>query len=151
MKFDASNLGGKDYVVYETLYGSGEHKDCEIASHKDLKDENQTITIKDSKISTKAQTENGSHFQQIKQGKVTLSDFVCYEGLVKGQSYILKGSIRNAKTGEIVQDIQSIKEFTPKHSEGEVQMDFEIDTNQIEANQTWVIFETLYEKQDQKK
>lgn len=150
LKFDASNLGGKDYVVYETLYGSGEHKDCEIASHKDLKDENQTITIKDSKISTKAQTENGSHFQQIKQGKVTLSDFVCYEGLVKGQSYILKGSIRNAKTGEIVQDIQSIKEFTPKHSEGEVQMDFEIDTNQIEANQTWVIFETLYEKQDQK-
>ena len=39
-EFDASGLSG-DLVVYETLY----HADVEIASHKDIDDESQTVTL----------------------------------------------------------------------------------------------------------
>ena len=150
LKLDASNLGGKDYVIYETLYGSGEHEACEIASHKDLEDKNQTITIKKSKISTKAQAKNESHFQQIKQGKVILSDFVRYEGLIEGQKYVLKGSLRDAQSGEVIQDVSSSKEFVAKSSQDEIQMDFEIDTDQIKAGEKVVVFETLYDISNKK-
>ena len=150
IQVDASNLGGKNYVVYETLYGTQEHKDCEIASHRDLSDKNQTITIKDSKISTQAHASNESNYQQVKQGKVTLTDTVSYEGLVTGQDYVLKGVLMDAGTNEVYKEIQSSKTFSPKESKGKVEMDFEVDTDEIKAGKKIVVFETLYEIQDEK-
>lgn len=50
--FDASNLGGKDLVVFETLYKeitdeeTGKTDDKEVANHKDIEDEAQTVTVK---------------------------------------------------------------------------------------------------------
>ena len=42
-KFDAGSLNGKDIVVFETLYYAD--SDIEVADHKDIKDEGQTVTV----------------------------------------------------------------------------------------------------------
>lgn len=89
LSFDASRLGGSNVVVFETLYGNKEHKDCVIAQHQDLNDTNQTISILPSKIHTQAQSEQGHSYQQIRQGKVKILDKVHYQGLVANQTYKL--------------------------------------------------------------
>lgn len=56
--FDASALGGKTLVAFETLY----YKEREIASHADLKDADQTVTVKkeDTEKETKKKDGGGS-------------------------------------------------------------------------------------------
>ena len=39
--FDASSLGGKELVVFETIYKDG----IKITDHTDINDQNQTVTI----------------------------------------------------------------------------------------------------------
>lgn len=41
-RFDGSSLGGKDIVVFETLYRDGR----EVTTHQDINDKGQTVTIK---------------------------------------------------------------------------------------------------------
>ena len=47
--FDASNLNGKEIVVFEKLFAGG----TEVASHEDLNDRGQTVKIKVGKLSVK--------------------------------------------------------------------------------------------------
>ena len=42
-KFGAGRLNGKDLVVFETLYYAD--SDIEVADHKDIEDEGQTVTV----------------------------------------------------------------------------------------------------------
>lgn len=46
--FNASELGGKELVTFEELYDtSNPDKPIKVAEHKDIKDEGQTVTIKE--------------------------------------------------------------------------------------------------------
>lgn len=151
MNLDASNLGGHDYVVYEYLLNTGleGHEGCEIAKHEDLADENQTITILESKIQTMAQSENGSHEQQIKDGEITLTDTISYSGLVPNMEYKLEGQLMNKETGQPLLDAEGIIEseatFTPETSEGTVDVTFTFDASLVETGTSLVAFEILYE------
>ena len=151
MTLDASNLGGQDYVVYEYLLNTGleGHEGCEIAKHEDLTDEDQTITILESKIATLAQSENGSHEQQIKDGEITLTDTISYSGLVPNMEYKLEGKLMNQETGQPLLDAEGIIEseatFTPETSEGTVDVTFTFDASLVETGTSLVAFETLYE------
>ncbi|MBM6830980.1 VaFE repeat-containing surface-anchored protein [Faecalicoccus acidiformans] len=151
MNLDASSLGGQDYVVYEYLLNTGleGHEGCEIAKHEDLTDENQTITILESKIQTLAQSENGSHEQQIKDGEITLTDTISYSGLVPNMEYKLEGQLMNKETGQPLLDAEGIIEseatFTPETSEGTVDVTFTFDSSLVETGMSLVAFETLYE------
>ncbi|WP_346670682.1 VaFE repeat-containing surface-anchored protein [Faecalicoccus acidiformans] len=151
MTLDASLLGGHDFVVYEYLLNTGleGHEGCEIAKHEDLTDEDQTITILESKISTLAQAENGSHEQQIKDGEITLTDTISYSGLVPNMEYKLEGQLMNKETGQPLLDSEGIIDseatFTPETSEGTVDVTFTFDASLVETGMSLVAFETLYE------
>ena len=151
MTLDASQLGGQDYVVFESLLNSGleGHETCEIAKHHDLTDENQTITILGSKIGTTALSENGSHEQQVTDGEITITDTVSYEGLVSGMTYKLSGTLMNKETGEKMLDadgneITAEATFTPEESNGTVDVEFIFDLTGIESGTDIVVFESLY-------
>ena len=149
--FRASDLGGHDVVVFESLLNTGlaGHENCEIATHKDLNDEGQTVKILDSKIHTTAKSENGTHEQQVKKdNKYSLVDTVKYEGLVPGQTYKLTGVLMDKETSTALKDIDKndIKrtvEFTPETSDGTIDVPFEFEKDDFKANQTLVVFETL--------
>lgn len=152
MTLDASQLGGHDYVVFESLLNSGleGHETCEIARHHDLDDEDQTITILGSKIGTTALSENGSHEQQVADGEITLTDTVAYENLVAGMNYKLSGTLMNKETGEKMLDadgrsITAETTFTPEETNGTVEVEFTFDASAIESGTSVVVFETLYE------
>lgn len=149
--FRASDLGGHDVVVFESLLNTGEpgHENCEIATHKDLNDEGQTVKILDSKIHTTAKSENGTHEQQVKKdNKYSLVDTVKYEGLVPGQTYKLTGVLMDKETSTALKDIdkndiERTVEFTPETSDGTIDVPFEFEKDDFKANQTLVVFETL--------
>ena len=149
--FRASDLGGHDVVVFESLLNTGlaGHENCEIATHKDLNDEGQTVKILDSKIHTTAKSENGTHEQQVKKdNKYSLVDTVKYEGLVPGQTYKLTGVLMDKETSTALKDIdkndiERTVEFTPETSDGTIDVPFEFEKDDFKANQTLVVFETL--------
>ena len=151
MTFDASQLGGKDFVVFESVLNTGVegHETCEIARHHDLNDRNQTITILGSKIGTTAKSENGSHEQQIKDGKVTFVDTVAYENLVAGMNYKVSGVLMDKTTGKALlvdgKEVRSEATFTPETSNGTVDVTFEFDASAITPNTSLVVFEKLFE------
>lgn len=152
MTLDASQLGGQDFVVFESLLNTGVegHEGCEIAKHQDLTDEDQTITILPSEIGTTAQSENGSHEQQVTDGEITLKDTVRYDGLVPNMNYVLKGTIMGKETGEPLLDadgneITAEATFTPEETSGTVDVEFTFDASSIKAGTSVVVFEKLYE------
>lgn len=156
MTLDSSALGG-EYVVFESLLNSGTegHENCEIAQHKDLTDKNQTITVLGSKIHTTAKSENGTHEQQIKDGKMTLTDTVAYENLVVGLDYKLVGVLMSKETGKPLCDsngkeITSEALFTTTERDGTIDVTFEFDATGIPAGTSTVVFETLYEVEKDK-
>ena len=153
--FRESDLGGHDVVVFESLLNTGlaGHENCEIATHKDLNDERQTVKILDSKIHTTAKSENGTHEQQVKKdNKYSLVDTVKYEGLVPGQTYKLTGVLMDKETSTALtdidkKDIERTVEFTPETSDGTIDVPFEFEKDDFKANQTLVVFETLTVKE----
>ena len=152
MTLDASQIGGKDFVVYESLYntGWGGHENCEVAKHHDLTDEDQTITVLNSQIRTLAASMNGTHEQQISDGEITITDEVEYENIVPGLDYKVKGKLVNQETGETIVDAQgnevtSETTFKAEEHSGTVELSFTFDASNIEAGMDLVAFETLYE------
>ena len=138
---NASDLAGKDIVVFEELLDLR----TVIAEHKDINDENQTITFID--IKTEALADNGSHVQINKQD-VILKDTVTYTGLTPGQEYRLSGKLMNKETGEPMKDsdgkeIFAETVFTPENSDGDVIVEFRFNAVDFENLET-VVFEKLY-------
>lgn len=138
---NASDLAGKDIVVFEELLDLR----TVIAEHKDINDEDQTITFID--IKTEALADNGSHVQINKQD-VILKDTVTYTGLKPGQEYRLSGKLMNKETGEPMKDsdgkeIIAETVFTPENSDGDVIVEFRFNAVDFENLET-VVFEKLY-------
>ena len=59
--FNASDLGGKDLVTFEELYDlSNPDEPIKVAEHKDIKDEGQTVTVKEKPESPTTPEEPGT-------------------------------------------------------------------------------------------
>ena len=143
---DSEKLAGKDVVFFETLLnGMHGHTQCEIASHKDIKDENQTLHFFE--IKTKAQSESKTNEQQIKDGVVKLTDTVSYKGLRVGTEYVLKGTLMDKSTGGKLmkngKPVTARAKFTPKETEGTVDVVFEVDLSGLKPGNSLVVFEEL--------
>ncbi|MBK4165493.1 VaFE repeat-containing surface-anchored protein, partial [Corynebacterium macginleyi] len=111
-----------------------------IAEHKDLKDEKQTVTSKETlkpSIKTEAKFAEGS--TRVVNGAV-VTDTVTYEGLVAGKKYQLDAKLMS-KDGETV--LGSGKaEFTPESANGSTTVDITVD-NAEEPVEAAVAFEEL--------
>lgn len=139
--FDASELAGKDIVLYEELY----YKEKKIAEHKDINDEGQTIHFPE--IGTKALDKSSGTNMVVAEQKVSIIDTVTYKNLKPGQEYILRGKLMDKETGMIAKDasggdITAEVTFTPKEKTGKVEVIFHFDGTNLEGK-TLVAFETL--------
>ena len=104
-----------------------------------------TILNPDLTIATSAKDEaTGTHYSNADE-KVTIIDTVTYTGLKKGQEYVMKGTLMDRKTGEMILDgenrnITASKRFKPKTAEGSVEVKFEFAAKSL-AGKSITIFE----------
>jgi hypothetical protein len=137
---DTSDLGGRSLVAYERLYEG----DTLIASHEDISDEGQTVTVPVPQLRTTMTGESGHEEQAA--GSVMLTDAVSYEGLVPGQRYVVSGRLMDRSTGEPLvvdgREVTATTEFTPEDPDGTVEVTFEFDASKL-AGRELVAFENL--------
>ncbi len=139
--FDASSLAGKTLVAFEELSCKG----VVIGEHKDLEDEDQTVTFP--MISTVAHNSEGGH-EFMAAEAVSVIDTVSYSNLIVGNSYTVKGILINKATGKAVKDgngdsVTAEKTFTAAEENGSVDLEFAFNGSNLE-NKTLVAFEELY-------
>ena len=114
-----------------------------VGEHKDIDDEDQTVTSEGSektpKITTKADFEKGSH-AVVAGAKVV--DQVSYEGLVPGKEYTLKAELINKKDGKSVLG-KGEATFTPEKSNGMEAVTITVNDDVTEPVEAAVAFEEL--------
>ena len=140
--FDASLLGGRDLVVFESLRKDG----AEVASHADLSDEGQTIHVAVEVGTQAADAADGD--QVIEAGKAKVVDTVAYKGLVPGETYIAVGTLMDKGTGEPFLDkggneVTAHTPFEPEAPSGTVEVTFEFDTEGLAEGDELVVFEKV--------
>lgn len=148
--FSAEGLEGKDVVVFETLTDLDYNE--QMAEHKDIGDEGQTIHFAD--IHTTAMGEAGN--KKIPNvGTITIVDKVYYKGLSLNKEYKVIGTLMDKATGKPVTAkgvaITSEKTFTvtkyddPKTKSGIVEVKFTFDISELDdAPKEIVVFEKVY-------
>lgn len=147
IQFDASELKGKDIVVYEYAYLSG--TGSIVASHEDITDEGQTVRVL--KIGTVASNEKESENKALAAAPDTkIFDLVEYGGLEPETTYTMEGELYDAETGEKVTipgAVATTTFTTDSTGNGSVYVEFTADTTGMEGT-TFVVFERLYEGED---
>ena len=142
-EFDARYIKkDTDIVVFESLYSENK----ELAVHAEIDDEGQTVTVKISKIGTKASIEGKKKFTA--NGDITIDDVVSYKHLTAGKEYTIKGVLMDKSTGKQFlvdgKEVCSEVTFTPETADGEVTVSFTFDGSVITKETEIVVFETLY-------
>lgn len=97
---DVSSLAGKDLVVYEDLYYTGSL----IASHSDINDADQTVTILNPTIKTSASASRSSVYRDrvILEQSSDIYDTVSMTGLIPGKTYTVEGQVIEKSSEEPV-------------------------------------------------
>ena len=107
--FDGSLLKDNTPVVaFESL----SYKGKEIASHSDIEDEDQTVTMHTSKIGTTAMDKLDGDKTVIADAESTVTDKVEYDHVLTGKSYTMAGILMDAKTGLPVLTCEGAKKYT---------------------------------------
>ena len=141
-EFDATGLAGKSFVVYETLT----LEDVEVAEHKDINDEGQTIHIPTAQTTA---TDDSSKINVSEAKKeVSVTDTVAYRNLVPGKEYTVRGTAVDKETGEPLTDadgneLVSTAKFTAASADGSVDVKFTFDGTAM-AGRSVVFFENVY-------
>lgn len=141
-EFDTTGLAGKSIVVYETLT----LEDVEVAEHKDINDEGQTIHIPAAQTTA---TDDSSKINVSEAKKeVSVTDTVAYRNLVPGKEYTVRGTAVDKETGEPLTDadgneLVSTAKFTAASADGSVDVKFKFDGTAM-AGRSVVFFENVY-------
>ena len=98
--FDANDYIGKDVVVYEYLYYAGQL----IASHENINDSNQTVTILNPTVKTKAMGTDSPTTETLFVDTVTMT------GLIPGKQYTIEGQLNDYTTAETIEIISATSE-----------------------------------------
>lgn len=107
--FDGSLLKDNTPVVaFESL----SYKDKEIASHSDIEDEDQTVTMHTSEIGTTATDKLDGDKTVIADAESTVTDKVEYDHVLTGKVYTMAGILMDAKTGLPVLTGEGAKKYT---------------------------------------
>ena len=107
--FDGSLLKDNTPVVaFESL----SYKDKEIASHSDIEDEDQTVTMHTSEIGTTATDKLDGDKTVIADAESTVTDEVSYDHVLTGKAYTMAGILMDAKTGLPVLTGEGAKKYT---------------------------------------
>ena len=107
--FDASDLKAKDKVVaFESLSLNGK----ELASHADIEDKSQTVTITKPEVGTTAKDGLDGNKTVIADAESTVTDKVEYDHVLTGKAYTMAGILMDAKTGLPVLTGEGAKKYT---------------------------------------
>lgn len=149
--FDSRTIADKtDIVVFESLVRSG----TELASHADIDDKNQTVTVTHPEIGTTAVDGADGDKNVITDDTTEVIDTVEYTGLIPGKEYTLKGTLHVKVTDEEGNVTEKALEvdgkpvtaettFTPEKSDGKVEVTFTFDSAGIPQDTEMVAFESL--------
>ena len=140
--FSAKELEGKTLVAFEQLYRGNEL----IAAHEDIDDEDQTVKLTKIKIGTKATFKGGSK-EADPTGEVTVVDKVSYEGLVSGETYVMRGKLMDKASGDVLKhadgtEVEAEATFKAEKADGEVALRFTFNAKDL-AGKEVVAFERL--------
>ena len=150
--FDASDLKAKDKVVaFESLSLNGK----ELASHADIEDKSQTVTITKPTLSTTAVDGLDADKNLIGEGDVTIVDTVKYKNVTPGKTYKVTGTLYEKvtdKDGKVSKKrlldadgnpVTAETEFVPEDTYGTVDVTFTFDASDLKAKDKVVAFESL--------
>ena len=115
-----------------------------VGEHKDINDEDQTVTSEGSektpKVSTNADFEGG--LREVVAGAKVV-DQVSYEGLVPGKEYTLDAQLISKEDGKTVLGETKGHKFTPDEANGTEAVTIVVDEKVTEPVEAAVAFETL--------
>ena len=149
--FDSRDLEDKtDIVVFESLVRSG----TELASHADIDDKNQTVTVTHPEIGTTAVDGADGDKNVITDDTTEVIDTVEYTGLIPGKEYSLKGTLHVKVTdeeGNVTEKplevdgkpVTAETTFTPEKADGKVDVVFHFNSLTIPHDTEIVAFESL--------
>ena len=150
--FDASDLKAKDKVVaFESLSLNGK----ELASHADIEDKSQTVTITKPEVGTTAKDGFDGNQTVVSDTKVSVVDTVKYKNVTPGKTYKVSGTLYEKvtdKDGKVTKKqlldadgnpVTAETEFVPETSFGDVNVTFTFDASDLKAKDKVVAFESL--------
>ena len=143
--FDASAITqDTSLVAFETLLSGP----VEIASHADIGDVAQTVTVRQPTISTTARDKSDGDSIVSRDSNVQIIDTVAYTGLRPGCTYTLEGTLMDKAAGQALEDasgapVTAAAEFSPSAESGNTDVVFSVDTSALEALSELVCFEKL--------
>ena len=150
--FDGSSLKeGTSLVAFESL----SYNDKEIASHADVNDAGQTVTIGKPKLSTSAADALDGDRNLIGEDSATVVDTVHYNNVTPGKTYKVTGTLYEKvtdKDGKVSKKqlldadgnpVTAETEFVPEDTYGTVDVTFTFDASDLKAKDKVVAFESL--------
>lgn len=140
-EFDATELAGKEVVVFEKVYTWDGKL---VATHEDIDDEDQDITYPEIKT-TMTDANTGLHESQASKESKYI-DKVEYKNLQVGKEYTMSGTLMDKETGEPItvdgKPVTGSKTFTPEEPDGFVEIEYNFDSSLLEGKDV-VSFEDL--------
>lgn len=135
---------GAKLVVFEDLYQGRE----KVASHADISDSEQTVTVARPKIGTTARDGESATHDAVRDTEMRVVDTVSYKGCIPGREYKAAGKLVDRATGEAVRDAKGAEvvaetTFTPEAADGSVEVVFAFDGSNLAEGVQMVAFETL--------
>ena len=150
--FDASDLKAKDKVVaFESLSLNGK----ELASHADIEDKSQTVTITKPEVGTTAKDGFDGNKTVVSDTEVSVVDTVKYKNVTPGKTYKVSGTLYEKvtdKDGKVTKKqlldadgnpVTAETEFVPEDTYGTVDVTFTFDGSLLKDNTPVVAFESL--------
>ena len=150
--FDASDLKAKDKVVaFESLSLNGK----ELASHADIEDKSQTVTITKPEVGTTAKDGFDGNQTVVSDTEVSVVDTVKYKNVTPGKTYKVSGTLYEKvtdKDGKVTKKqlldadgnpVTAETEFVPEDTYGTIDVTFTFDGSLLKDNTPVVAFESL--------
>ena len=145
--FDSSTLEeGKTIVCFEYV----SINDTEIATHTDLRDANQAVTVVVPVMDITTEARGGTSEDKLYAvDDETIIDRVTYTNVEKGFLYRLVGTLMDRTTGMPIKDINGnivsvTDDFITAGTFGQYEMKFTVDTRQLQGKSI-TVFEKLYD------
>lgn len=146
--FNGSNLKkDQSLVAFEHVLTNGK----EIATHAEITDIPQTVTVIEPSIKTTAKSSQAGHEGDknvVRDTTATVKDTVEYKNLVPGKEYTLIGKMMDKATGNALlkadgSEVTGKATFTPESSNGTATVEITFDCADLDGH-SLVAFEKLY-------
>lgn len=147
--FDGSNLKkDQNLVAFEHVLT----KDKEIATHAEIDDIPQTVTVIEPSIKTTAKSSQAGHEGDknvVRDTEATLTDTVEYKGLVTGKEYTFTGTVIDKVTGKALlnadgSEVTASKTIKAADTYGTVELEFTLNCASLDGHEL-VVFEKIYQ------